>query len=236
MLDHLIKQLGLGTGEEAIRVRTSRSLHFLPRVHAAHFRCLIGGLLIFAFPVWGASVKTMPVATLTSEADHVVVGRCVSEASRWHGDKIVTDITLEISQTLKGNASPELVITALGGTAMHPRLKTPVTMNVPGGVSFDVGEEVLVFSKTSASGLNQLVGLTQGKFLIDTDALTGEKVIPVGQKVLTDEASPTDELDALISPSAELSEAETKVRLRQMRLDELIMQIRSALSLTGSNE
>lgn len=192
----------------------------------ARLAALLGIVLLsFPFSAFSASVITMPLAELTVSADDVVVARCVTQQSRWQGDKIFTDTTLEVLQTIKGEPRSHLVLTYLGGTAMHPRLNTPVSMSVPGGVQFSVGEEVLVFSKKSLSGVNQLVGLTQGKFLIETDPDTGLRVIPVGQKILTDKSSVSDELNELFSPSSNLHDEGTKIRMRKIRLDELLGQV-----------
>lgn len=204
-----------------------RKQNRITTIHKVFGRLLMCALLLSAsFSTFAASVRTMPLSELTSEASDIVLGRCTTTHSRWQDDKIVTDATIDVSLTLKGDETPHMTITLLGGTAMHPRLNVPVTMNVPGGAVFKEGEEVLVFSKTSASGIHQLVGLSQGKFLVETDVMTGEKVIPVGQKKLANDVTAEEGLGALLSAEVDLHDVTgTDVHIRRLRLDELVAEI-----------
>lgn len=194
----------------------------------AYFALVLG--LMLNSDAYSASVITMTLDDLVTSADNIVVGRCVDIQSRWQGSKIVTDATIDILQQIKGDLKTQLVITTLGGTAIHPRLKTLVNMNVPGSARFNVDDEVLVFSKENSKGNHQIVGLTQGKFDLETDSFTGEIVIPVGQKILTNETTQRDPLDALFSADTGFQSDDTKISVRTIRLNELLGQIEQRLS------
>jgi hypothetical protein len=173
-----------------------------------------------------ASVITMSLGEMTNIADDIFVARCVSIESRWQGTKIYTDSVFDVSERVKGVSGSSIKIAALGGTAMHPVLKAPVTMSVSGGVVFEVGQESLLFTKVDAAGDNQVIGLTQGKLLIEVDAETGKKMIAIGQKVLDTTEVSTKNLDYLFSPSTVFDTHGDHIVVRKMELDELLSRLK----------
>lgn len=186
--------------------------------------------LVTSFSAYAATVITMNLGELVNVADDIVVARSADIRSRWLGNKIVTDNVFEVTERVKGSANATLTITTLGGTAMHPSLNAPINMAVPGGVVFERGEEALVFTKANALGQNQLVGLTQGKFAIETDPESGKKLIAIGQKTLTTKVVGADDLDYFFSPSAVFEPHGNTIEVRKMELNELIYQIKQLLN------
>ncbi|WP_086930689.1 hypothetical protein [Agarilytica rhodophyticola] len=178
-----------------------------------------------------ASSISMTLEELTANADDIVVARCVDVQTRWLGKKIVTDTTIDISQQLKGDDKAQLIVTTLGGSAIHPRLKTKVNMYVPGNIRFNIDEEVLVFTKQNKAGDNQVIGLSQGKFILEHDTVSGEKLISVGQKKLTTQQNNDNPLASLFSLDAEFHTEDSRISTRKIRLSELIRDIEQHLSL-----
>lgn len=143
---------------------------------------ILSACQLLAMHVNAASIKEMNLSQMSRMADSIVVGRCASVQSEWRGNKIFTRATIQIEQHIKGNGNTAIEVTSLGGTAIHPTLNVPVTMSVGGGLSFKQDEEVVLFTKRNRQGMNQVIGMSLGKFEVKTDQETGIKKIPFSQK------------------------------------------------------
>ena len=198
-------------------------------------RLLMGHVYLFAIfniinssLAYGASVETFELKQLANIADDISVARCDEVTSYWVEGKIFTDYSFNVSEKIKGVSGDALLITSLGGTAMHPQLKAPVKMEVQGGGSYSVGEEFVLFTKLSEKGHRQVIGLRQGAFGVERDDKAGVKIIPVGKKYLT-ASSGKEEVDSLYSPFSGFESEEVTVAVRYMKLDEFIISIKSVL-------
>ena len=201
---------------------------------------LIGSLLLIIamqnISVRAASVESMELHELVEAADQIVIGRCVAVKSRWASNKIYTDNEIEITENLKGNGIKRYTVTTLGGTAVHPKLNVPITMSVPGGVQFQLDEEVILFTKKNSVGQNQVVGLNQGKFKIKTDKETGKKTIPVGIKKLQHKKGVAKQaIPAEPHTETEATE-ETVITTREVELSEFIIEIKQHVDKQNNNK
>ncbi|MBL1274742.1 MAG: hypothetical protein COB30_001515 [Ectothiorhodospiraceae bacterium] len=131
---------------------------------------------------FSASSHQMGLDDLVKHADHIVVGKVANVRSEWANDKIYSLSTIVVTDNIKGNVASSYVITTLGGTAFHPRLKAEVTMDVSGGLYFSKNEDVILFTKQNNIGNHQVVGMSQGKFNIVSEKDSGEKMVPVASK------------------------------------------------------
>lgn len=106
-------------------------------------------------------------------SDDIVVGQVESIRPRWNAahTKIFTDVSVRVTQTLKGGAGERLTLTQLGGEV------DGVRYTVPGCPAFVAGEEALLFVWRDARGQAQVNGLAQGKFDIRRDPATGEATV-----------------------------------------------------------
>jgi hypothetical protein len=136
---------------------------------------MLVALAVYAFPSL-APAQHKPVTTdeLTQQADLVVVGKVSGLKAGWNSDKsrIFTTVTLEVDQTLKGDAG--------AGS---------VTILVPGGEVDGVGElyshtaqfkkdeEVVVFAKKDKQGRLRTTGGENGKLSVRKDAATGISLV-----------------------------------------------------------
>lgn len=105
-------------------------------------------------------VEAMDLDALVEEADRVVLAR-VMAATSFYDDlgQIVTDVTMQVEETLKGDEAPGAAITVrrLGGEVGN------VGMRVAGEPSFAVGETVLLFgSALDGSATLRPLGMAQG--------------------------------------------------------------------------
>jgi len=148
---------------------------------------------------------------LVAQADVIAVGEYSDISSGWDKKKIYTSASFKVDRMIKGDAGKILTIKVLGGTAIHPRLNTPITMNVSNGVSFVKGKKSLVFLKKNNNSF-QIVGMSKGNISIVTDD-SGLEYMGGGIKKI----------------DAHESEAGTVISSKKMSLDEFIAYITSLI-------
>ncbi len=159
-----------------------------------------------------ASATTMLRADLPELAhtsDAIVHGTVRRVESRWSGDgrRIVTDVEIQVTEALKGEASSTVLVTQPGG-----RVGDTGQM-VSGLASFSSGEEVVVFLERKGTRAFRVVGMAQGKYKVQrsedgTRALAVPE--PTGDVLLLD----PDTREATTSSARTLSLAELKASIR----------------------
>lgn len=177
-------------------------------------KTVLFSFFIFGFclrNVFAATVVPMDLDALVKVADTISMIETVETSTRWDSNKVYTDNAVRVIESLKGNQGDEYIITTLGGVAEHPRLKAVVDMTVPGVSKFLKGSRSIVFTRKSASGLNQLVGLSQGKFDASTDEESELSYIMVGQKKLVRKTEST--IDELLFFPIEAAEHDDSINL-----------------------
>lgn len=145
---------------------------------------LVAAALVVPRAGWPASQRELGFEEMVGLAEDIVVGRVVSSEARWQGKLIVTVSTVDVSESLKGPPRRQIEITQLGGTAVHPVIGAPVTMTASDQVALPSGETVLLFVSTAKTGVRQLVGGAQGKFVVREEPTTGHRNVAVGPKQL----------------------------------------------------
>lgn len=208
-----------------------------PKSILRHYVCgilcrIVGGIvdgillsLVVVASAQAGSVQKFSLEEMVDIADKIVVGKCAHVSSRWVGNKIFTDSLIHIETSLKGNSAGEYTVTTLGGTAHHPKLNTMVTMSVSGGLEFRPGEEVVLFTKQNRLGQHQVVGLTQGKFTVETDKASGKRYVPRGLKKLFGETRLQPQSNKGKPPLGPGGGQEIVIKPREITLDEFISEI-----------
>ena len=114
-----------------------------------------------------------------SERAHVIIhGRCTEARSNYSADgRIYTDYRFAVEEWLKNHDSA-----AGGGFYSFRQWGGQIGdrgMLVAGAARFEVGEEVVAFcdAPQGAEGQAFTIGLSQGKFSVDTDEASGERVV-----------------------------------------------------------
>ena len=136
---------------------------------------IIGAALVGALCTPDAratQVLQLDTRALTLGSSDIVIGQVEAVTARWNATrtKIVTDVTLRVSESLKGERQ-RIVLTQLGGTVGDVRY------TVPGCAVFTPGEEALLFVWRDSQGRAQVNGLAQGKFEIRRDPASGERLV-----------------------------------------------------------
>lgn len=128
----------------------------------------IGFLLVIVAgiaPVGASTFVAMTAEQLIQEADAVVQGRVIRLESRWdaQGRIIITEATVQVSETIVGFAPPQIVVQTPGGKVADYRV------DAPGFPQLAEGEEVILFVKADLSiQVSRIVGHQQGHFEVVT--------------------------------------------------------------------
>lgn len=161
-------------------------------------------------------VRALDLRGLVRGADHVVVGTVVSVEARYdHLDRIVTDATVRVDESMHGpaRAGSTVVVRRLGGTIGD------VGLRVEGEPSFAAGERILLFARANATErVLRAVGMSQGVMPIQRDGGV-ERVMPGGGGLALMQRGSDGQLRP--APAALLEPAP---------LDELLAQVRELVS------
>jgi hypothetical protein len=145
-----------------------------PRIFASLAFAL--GLALAAAHAHAATVLALDLAGLVRASDYVVLAHATAERSRYRDDLIVTDVTLRVAQSLRGDikAGGTLTATHLGGSVGD------IGLSVPGEATFAIGQSAVVFlRRTPQSNDLSVVGMSQGVLPIVGDK-GDERVLPSG--------------------------------------------------------
>ena len=104
---------------------------------------------------------------LTAGSDVIVIGRAVERSTRWIGRTLVTAVTVEVSDSLKGDVSGRIEVLLPGGADANRPI--PVAMSFPGAPQMQANEEMFLFLTYDGDVNGYIVsGFAQGKFSIVT--------------------------------------------------------------------
>ncbi len=122
-------------------------------------------LALPGLPARAAVVLKLDLPELVLRAEHIVLAVARAKSSRYTPEgRIVTDVTLTVNETLKGDlqSGQDIVVTRLGGEIGE------VAMLVEGAARFQTDRSALVFLRSApATGELQVVGMSQGLFRIE---------------------------------------------------------------------
>jgi hypothetical protein len=170
------------------------------------------GMWAVASAALASSVISVNLDQLTQRSDAVVHGTVTNKQSRWSGDgrRIITDVQIQVSESLKGTPGATVSIQQPGGVVGD------IGQSVSGLASFSEGEEVVVFLGKWGKQF-QVVGAAQGKFSVQRSS--DGKVVAV-----PDPASEHELVDA--------SGRRVESQLRRLELAELRAAVRAAAGRT----
>jgi len=134
------------------------------------FALLLGNAT--AFPT---TVVPPTFEELVDRATTIFVGGTVSRRSQRlenrDGPLIVTLVTFNVVETLKGAPSLQATLEFMGGTV------DDVTLVVSGMPQFNVGDKDIVFVGNATNAVSPLVGFAHGRFRISKDDGTGRESV-----------------------------------------------------------
>src|SRR5215510_4393656 len=120
--------------------------------------CLI---LLTANRFYATTVERLGLQDLVKKAHTIVIGKVTGSSTYWSTDKkfILTDYTIEVDESMKGQAGRTVAVTTVGGKI------DDLELYVSGMPSFQKGENAVVFVERSGA-YQTVVGLGQGKFTV----------------------------------------------------------------------
>lgn len=135
-----------------------------------------------------AQTQRVSVDELTEASSLIIQGEATNIRSYWQADRrfILTEITVQVTDALKGDASGTQVITIPGGRIGDTAYEVS---DMP---VFAQGEEVLLFISQDPSGRQLVVGGSQGKLTIETEVETGMRMVKGVPGLLKDERRTPD--------------------------------------------
>jgi hypothetical protein len=141
-------------------------------------RFMIGvtfAVTLSSLPVARATTMiALDLKQLADKAERVVLAVVEKSESRWTSDHsaIFTEVTLRIERSYKGDgkAGDTFVVRREGGVV------DGIGMRVFGAPGFEPGEEVVIFTEYRGSTSRWVVGMSQGKLRVITDA-SGKKQV-----------------------------------------------------------
>jgi hypothetical protein len=114
------------------------------------------------------SMKHRTIVDLIDLSELIVVGEIVAVQDGFEGGVPHTEVTVQVSEALKGNAGGLYTFRQFGLRAPRDLSdgRTYVGVSPDGWPTFETGQEVVLFlyQKASKTGLRTTVGLLQGKF------------------------------------------------------------------------
>ena len=114
----------------------------------------------------------LSIPELTRQAEVVVAGTVVSKTCiPGNAGRVVTEIELDVTEVWKGSVSSSRIRIVQGGGTLGTRRTV-----ASGEASYEVGEEVVAFLVRNDRGEGVTLGLAQGKFAVEQETGTGEKL------------------------------------------------------------
>lgn len=178
------------------------------------------GALLLALPVWATTLIALDLTALSRSADSIVQGKVsrVEAKMSKDGRRITTHVTVDVSESLKGQSGVTTVeIVQPGG------IVGDVGQRVSGTAHLQAGDEVVAFLERKGPSRFMLVGMAQGCFRVERSS-DGSAAFAVQDP----------EGDALLLDP--VTHAPVKKGTEPMKLDELKAKVRAALAPPGVAE
>ena len=149
-----------------------------------NYLLVIASLIASAASLSATTVIPPTFEQLVDQAEVIFQGTVTKTNSQWIGEgdqrRIVTYVTFEVKDALKGSPGKSYTVRQFGGTVDGE------TMMIDGAPVFNVGDEDILFVENNGSQVVPLVGLMHGRFHVRKDASGRETVTTNGDQPLGD--------------------------------------------------
>jgi hypothetical protein len=122
------------------------------------------------------TARRMSNRELAEQAQIIVIGQASDVRPAWEGRTLVTLVTVNVTDRIKGDAGDAVTVALPGG--VDAKRKVPIAMTFAGAPTIQPGEEVFLFlgkDDDIASGY-VVLGFSQGKFSVAREP-NGRKVV-----------------------------------------------------------
>jgi len=129
-------------------------------------------VLLSCLPLRADQMIPLPIAKLSARADLILHGTVTSSTVRRDpAGRIYTTVDLKVEEVWKGNLTASHFTVVRGGGVLGEEASI-----VSGEAEYAVGEELVCFLVLNQRGEGVSIGLSQGKFNVWRDSVTGEKL------------------------------------------------------------
>ncbi len=164
-------------------------------------------------PIHASTLQQLTLDDMIAKSTMIIRGKAQQATSAgFRGHMIWTHYTVQVSETLKGSAQPQLDVVVPGGNSRG------IQQTYSGAPAFSANQDYVMFLWTSKSGLTQVIGLSQGLFAVVPN--------PAGNSVVIRAASSEHMVNIVGQP---VSDSDI-----QMSLTDLRTRIQLVLSGKGS--
>jgi hypothetical protein len=177
---------------------------------------MLGCLAAILAPLPGSTLQQLSLDDMIRLSTVIVRGKTQQTVSAYRNSIIYTHYQVQVSETLKGPAAKgpaasQLDMVVPGGAANQ------MQQTFAGAPTLAAGQDYVLFLWTSKSGLTQIIGLSQGLFVVSSNAS--------GQLMVTRAASAERMVNAAGLPVTDSN--------MQMLLSDLRSRIQAALTSGG---
>lgn len=162
-----------------------------PRVHSKCeivMRTLWLLCVLAGYPLLGTTLERLTMDDIVQKSTSIVRGRVTGCNGEMRRNVIYTRCQVSVSETWKGTAGPSAEVFIPGGSVRG------LTQTFSGAPELTTGQEYVLFLWAGKSGINQLIGLTQGLFELQQDgkavtavrAATSEPMVDAGGRPVVD--------------------------------------------------
>ena len=130
-------------------------------------RTLVLTAMLAAAPLFGTTLEFLSMDELVQKSTGIVRGHVNNCTGSMRRDMVYTVCQVSIAETWKGPAAGQTNVWIPGGTVNR------VTQHFSGMPNLVQGQDYVLFLWAGPSGLNQLIGLTQGVFELKADGKSG---------------------------------------------------------------
>ena len=142
---------------------------------ALHSLLAVAAAFLLVPAVQATTVIPPTFDELVGQAELIFDGTVTDVRSEWIGEggqrHIVTFVTFQINEGIKGDAGANYTIRMLGGTVGDQ------TMEVTDTPKFKAGDRDILFVENNGRQFVPLVGIMNGRFRVERDGATGAEVV-----------------------------------------------------------
>jgi hypothetical protein len=131
------------------------------------------GLLALALQAPATTLERMTLEEMTAKSHLIVRATVAGQTVEQRGSIVYTVYSLKVAETLKGTHAPTAQVSVPGGTIGRVKQSYAGTPNLKGAT------EYVVFIWRGKSGIQHIIGLSQGLFDLKVNA-AGETVLTRG--------------------------------------------------------
>jgi len=146
-------------------------------------RSIFVALTVLAAPIWATTLQQLSLDSMIGQSTAIVRATVTGSTSGLVGRDIYTYYQFQVLETLKAGPAPVTTVAVPGGVARGLR------QMVAGAPVLTQGQQYVLFLWTSRTGVTQVIGLSQGLFIVMQDEAGNTVLVrPAASDLMLDQA------------------------------------------------